>query len=167
MQYAFFMIPVMDTQAAEEELNRFLRGCRPVSAHRELVHAPGGAYWALCVEYLDGAGGGGASGKPGGRPRVDYKEVLSEADFAVYSRLRERRRELAEQEAVPVYAVCTNEQLAEMAKRRVSTPAGLQEIEGFGEAKTAKYAARFLDILSSAVETHDAGSTSETTKEPN
>ncbi|HOH31361.1 MAG TPA: HRDC domain-containing protein [Candidatus Hydrogenedentes bacterium] len=166
MQYKFFGIPAMGVEQAEAELNVFLRGHRVTAVQRELVREGGGAYWALCVEYIEGAGGA-VPGKAGSRPRVDYKEVLSEADFAVYSRLRERRRELAEQEAVPVYAVCTNEQLAEMAKRRVSTPAGLQEIEGFGEAKTAKYAARFLDILSSAVETHDSGSTSETTKEPN
>jgi len=146
MQYKFFGIPAAGAEQAEAELNAFLRGHRVTAVHRELVREGSAAFWALCVEYLEGAGGSG-SGKGGGRPRVDYKEVLSEADFAVYSRLRERRRELAEKEAVPVYAVCTNEQLAEMAKRRVSTPAGLQEIEGFGEAKAAKYAAGLLEIL--------------------
>ncbi|OQC01933.1 MAG: ATP-dependent DNA helicase RecQ [Candidatus Hydrogenedentes bacterium ADurb.Bin101] len=75
----------------------------------------------------------------------------------MYSRLRERRRELAEQEAVPVYAVCTNEQLAEMAKRRVSTPGGLQEIEGFGEAKAAKYAAGLLEVLGASGASNEAG----------
>ncbi len=166
MQYKFFGIPATDAAEAEAELNAFLRGHRVTTVQRELVLEVGGAYWALCVEYIEGPGGV-ASGKGSGRPRVDYKEVLSEEDFAVYSRLRERRRELAEQEAVPVYAVCTNEQLAEMAKRRVSTAAGLQEIEGFGEAKAAKYAAGFLDILAPPVETHDSGTASETTKEPN
>lgn len=156
MQYKFFDIPAADAEQAEAELNVFLRGHRVITVQRELVREAGGAYWALCVEYLEGAGGSG-SGKAGGRPRVDYKEVLSEEDFAVYSRLRERRRELAEKEAVPVYAVCTNEQLAEMAKRRATTPAGLQEIEGFGEAKAAKYGASFLEILAASGEVHEAG----------
>jgi len=155
MQYKFFGVPAAGAEQAEAELNAFLRGHRVTAVHRELVRE-GGAYWALCVEYLEGAGGG-ASGKPGGRPRVDYKEVLSEADFAVYSRLRERRRELAEKEAVPVYAVCTNEQLAEMAKRRVTTPAGLQEIEGFGEAKAAKYAAGLLEVMGASGAPDEAG----------
>ncbi len=153
MQYRFFDIPAADAEQAEQDLNRFVRGHRVVSVQRELVREAGGAYWALCVEYLEGAGGSGA-GKAGGRPRVDYKEVLSEEDFALYSRLRERRRELAEKEAVPVYAVCTNEQLAEMVKRRAAGAAGLREIDGFGEAKAAKYGASFLEILAPAGETH-------------
>ncbi|HOC70672.1 MAG TPA: HRDC domain-containing protein [Candidatus Hydrogenedentes bacterium] len=156
MQYKFFGIPAMGVEQAEAELNVFLRGHRVTAVQRELVREGGGAYWALCVEYIEGAGGA-VPGKAGSRPRVDYKEVLSEADFAVYSRLRERRRELAEQEAVPVYAVCTNEQLAEMAKRRVSTPGGLQEIEGFGEAKAAKYAAGLLEVLGASGASNEAG----------
>jgi len=90
-------------------------------------------------------------------PDVSVEHMAEKADFAVYSRLRERRRELAEQEAVPVYAVCTNEQLAEMAKRRVSTPGGLQEIEGFGEAKAAKYAAGLLEVLGASGASNEAG----------
>jgi len=156
MQYKFFGIPAAGADQAEAELNAFLRGHRVTTVQRELVREGGAAFWALCVEYIEGAGGG-PSGKGGGRPRVDYKEVLSEEDFAVYSRLRERRRELAEKAAVPVYAVCTNEQLAEMAKRRVSTPAGLQEIEGFGEAKAAKYASGFLEVLGGSGQSDEAG----------
>ena len=156
MQYKLFGISAMGAEQAEAELNVFLRGHRVTAVQRGLVREGGGAYWALCVEYIEGAGGA-VPGKAGSRPRVDYKEVLSEADFAVYSRLRERRRELAEQEAVPVYAVCTNEQLAEMAKRRVSTPGGLQEIEGFGEAKAAKYAAGLLEVLGASGASNEAG----------
>jgi len=155
MQYKFFDIPAADANQAEEELNRFVRGHRVITVQRELVREAGGAYWALCVEYLEGTGASG-SGKTGGRPRVDYKEVLSEDDFALFSRLRERRRELAEKDAIPVYAVCTNEQLAAIAQRRPATLAGLQEIEGLGEGKVAKYGASFLEILAPAGETHEA-----------
>jgi hypothetical protein len=42
------------------------------------------------VEYLDGAGAGGLL--PGGRPKIDYKEVLKPEEFEVFSRLREWRR---------------------------------------------------------------------------
>ena len=53
----------------------------------------------------------------GGRPRVDYKEILSADEFAVFVRLREVRKQLAATEAIPVYAVCTNEQLAAYRNR--------------------------------------------------
>ena len=49
--------------------------------------------------------------------RIDYKEVLDEKTFALFSKLREKRKVLAEKDAVPVYSVFTNEQLAQMAQR--------------------------------------------------
>ena len=51
----------------------------------------------------------------GGKQRVDYKEVLSPADFALFAKLRDWRKATAEQEGIPVYAVLTNEQLAAIA----------------------------------------------------
>ena len=87
-------------------------------------------------------------GKYSGRSkRVDYKEVLSEGDFAAYARLREARKALAAAEAIPVYAVCTNEQMAAMAKERPSSLSGLKEIDGFGEAKAAKYREALLAAM--------------------
>ncbi|HOH49506.1 MAG TPA: HRDC domain-containing protein [Candidatus Hydrogenedentes bacterium] len=144
--YKFFVVPVGDSEQGEQELNRFLRGRRIITAHKELVRDGGSVYWAFCVEYIEN---GAPSGQQKGpeKARVDYKEVLGEADFALFTRLRDRRRELADAEAVPVYAVCTNEHLAEMARRKPKTLTGLREIDGFGEAKAGKYGAGFLDIL--------------------
>lgn len=39
---------------------------------------------------------------------MDYKEILSEDDFAVFVRLRDARKELAGKEAIPV-TVCCND----------------------------------------------------------
>lgn len=86
--------------------------------------------------------------RPSGKSRrVDYKEVLSEEDFALFAKLREERKKLAAAEAVPVYAVCINEQMAEMAKNKPLTAAALKEINGFGEAKAGKYGEAFLNGL--------------------
>ena len=81
---------------------------------------------------------------------MDYKEILSADDFAVFVRLREARKELAAKEAIPVYAVCTNEQLAEMAKDRAATMADLKKIDGFGDAKAEKYGEAFLAAMREA-----------------
>ena len=40
--------------------------------------------------------------------RVDYKTVLSPDEFVIFSRLRELRKELAELQSVPIYALFTN-----------------------------------------------------------
>lgn len=148
MQLKFFSIPVADPGELEEEANRFLRGHRVLSVQRQLVQEAGSAYWAICIEYIEGVPTGkGFGGKNNGKQRIDYREILEPEVFEVFSKLREKRKELAEREAVPLYAVCTNEQLAEMAKRKVTSKAGLLEIEGLGEAKAAKYGDSLLAIL--------------------
>lgn len=101
------------------------------------------------MEYLEGPApsGPGAGEGRGGKQRVDYKEVLSPEDFALFARLRDWRKATAEQEGIPVYAVLTNEQLATMATQRPDSLAGLKEIDGLGEGKAGKYGAAVLDVV--------------------
>lgn len=143
MQFKYFAIPAIHPGSLEEELNRFLRGRRVLTVRHELVESEGTPYWVLFVEYLDGmVSPPGPRGS--GAERVDYKQILSEPDFALFARLRELRKKIAQSESIPVYAIFTNEQLAEMAKRRPESMAGLGEIEGIGEARMEKYGAVFL-----------------------
>jgi superfamily II DNA helicase RecQ len=145
MQFRLFSIPATGDAGAEEELNRFLRSHRAVSIQRELVKNGDTACWCFCVEYL--LSSPVPEGKGCGRPRVDYKEILSADDFAVFVRLREARKQAAGKEAMPVYAVCTNEHLAEMARGRASSTADLKKIDGFGDAKAEKYGEAFLAAI--------------------
>jgi superfamily II DNA helicase RecQ len=46
--------------------------------------------------------------------KIDYREKLSPEDFDVFSKIREIRKQLAAADSVPVYTICTNEQLAQM-----------------------------------------------------
>ena len=109
---------------------------------RTFVSAPA-AGWAFCIEYLDGpVDGGRRSGK-----RIDYKELLSPDQFTVFSRLRETRKRLAEEEGVPVYAVFTNEQLAAIVRAGIKEVSGLTKIQGVGEAKTEKYGAAMVAAI--------------------
>jgi len=64
---------------------------------------------------------------------VDYKEDLEPAHFAVFSRMRKRRKELAEADGRPAYAVCTDSQLAAMAAKDSLTVADLKSIDGIAE----------------------------------
>ena len=158
MQFKLFSIPATGDAEAEEELNRFLRSHRAVSVQKELVQGGQTAYWCFCIEYLLGSP---PEMKAGGRARVDYKELLSAEDFAVFVRLRDARKQLAGKEAIPVYAVCTNEQLAEMAKARAATLADLKKINGLGDVKAEKYGETFLATI------RDTGTrTDETGRQP-
>ena len=83
--------------------------------------------------------------------RVDYKEILSPEDFLVFSRLRELRKKVAEAQGIPVYAVFTNDQLAEMARKRPQTDADLKKLDGIGEGKCGKFGEPFIKALSGMV----------------
>jgi superfamily II DNA helicase RecQ len=159
MQLKFFKIPAHDAGGFAEELNAFLRGHRILSVEREFCHDSGGAYWAVCVEYLVAVPTGAAASANGtGKGKIDYRERLSAEDFTVFSALREVRKELAERDGVPVYAVFTNEQIAEMVTRKANSLAALRQIDGVGDSRIEKYGDRFVAVLLQGERTHPAGS---------
>jgi len=148
MQLKLFVIPIKNVSEAEAEMNGFLRGHRVLAVKKEFVADGENSFWTFCVEYLDGTAavtGGTGSGQK--VPKVDYKEELKPEEFEVFSRLRDWRKVTAEKEGVPVYAVLTNGQLAQMVQRKITTKAGLKEIEGVGDARVDKYAEALLRLL--------------------
>lgn len=156
MQLRAFMIPLHDAGAATEEVNAFLRTNRILSVDRHFVQDGANSIWAICVSYLEDVQRPQAANSK--RPKVDYREVLSADDFALFAKLRNLRKELAEREAVPAYALFTNEHLAEMVQRRVSNASALKEIDGIGDARVEKYGAAFIALLSAEESSRHNGS---------
>jgi superfamily II DNA helicase RecQ len=112
--------------------------------------------WALAVTWIEGdvpsaAGATDATVRRAEGRKVDYREVLSPAEFTVYDRLRQLRKQLAEAEGLPPYAVFTNEQLAAMVQQRVLNQQALGAIDGVGEGRIARYAAAVLAVLRDAL----------------
>jgi len=144
MQIALFTVSPGDTPA-QEDLNRFLRSHRVLTLDRQWT----GTAWTFCATYQLGPATptSPAHGKPA--EKIDYKTVLDAPTFARFSRLRELRKSLAEREALPAYAVFTNEQLAAIA--RLPEPvslAALGQIDGIGSARLEKYGSGILQALS-------------------
>lgn len=147
MQLKFFTIPAVSESSSvmEEELNAFLRGHRVLNIQHELVNNGQTCCWCCCVEYIEGS-------KPAegvrntGKEKVDYRNVLNERDFERFRILRECRKILAEEEAVPAYAVFLDEHLAAMAQKDELDVAMLKTINGVGEKKTEKYGKRFIEL---------------------
>ena len=149
VQMRFFLIPMRSLREAEEELNHFLGGVRVVHIHREFVDQGDNSFWSIAVEYLTGdSAQAGPFGGGKQRGRVDYKEVLSPEEFALFAMLRDWRKQKAAEEAVPVYQVFTNHQLATMVERGVTSKSELMEIEGIGEGRVEKYGESVIEILS-------------------
>lgn len=131
-------------ECACEELNAFLAAHRIVKVERLFESGA----WHFLVEYDERESV--AVGRAGKGPKVDYREVLSEEDFAVFVRLRDVRKRLAEREGAAVFAVATNEQLAQFVKERAASLAALQAVSGFGPARAEKYGEAFLAVLREA-----------------
>ena len=147
MQLKLFILPVKNLSAAEAEMNAFLRSHRVLAVKKEFVSDGENSFWTFCVEYLESRSGVTGGTSLSGRPKVDYKEVLKPDEFEVFSRLREWRKGVAEKEGVPVYTVLTNEQLAQIIQKKVSSKAALKEIEGVGDARVEKYGEAVLETL--------------------
>ncbi|MEQ8278588.1 MAG: HRDC domain-containing protein [Deltaproteobacteria bacterium] len=148
MKLEFFTIPVLDPRPGWEALNKFLAQRNVLAVDRHLVTEHGAATWAICVTYADAARAEETTTTTTSRsPKVDYREVLSESDFAVFARLRELRKRKAAEAGVPLYSVFTNEQLAQMVTDRMTSKAALGRISGVSERRVDKYGAAFLGLL--------------------
>ncbi len=147
MRLHFVTVPVFEPRQAQVELNSFLSSHRVLTVDRELVTDGSHSAWAICITYLDQAEPSSQKQSTKRAPRVDYREVLPEAQFQVFAKLRNLRKTIAEKEGVPVYAVFSNEQLAEMVTRSVRSLNELEAIAGVGPARRAKYGQAFLKLL--------------------
>lgn len=143
MKFQFFTIPVHGGDDGQDELNAFCAGHKVATVEKQFVANGDESFWAVCVTYVEGAKKPALSRKN----KIDYREVLNEQDFAVYAKLRTLRKQLAEKEGVPAYALFTNEQLATMVRRRVTTLAALGTVDGVGKARLDKYGDHFITLL--------------------
>lgn len=153
MRFHVITVPVERPAEALEELNAFLARHRVLSVDRQLIHDGARSAWSFCVTWvpLDGDAEGDGADDAAKKGRVDYREVLDEQDFAVFAKLRDLRKRTCEREGVPPYALFTNEQLAEMVRRKVATVADLGRIHGVGPARVERYGAAFVEVLRAAL----------------
>ncbi len=146
MQVKLFVLPVFADKDCVEELNLFLRSNRVLEIKKDFVNAPSGQYWAFCVTYLPM----GSHQMPvtERREKVDYRNVLSEVEFERFSALRKIRKRIADDDAVPPYAVFTDAELSEIARFEEVTPDLLLKIGGIGKRKVEKYGNEMCRLLS-------------------
>lgn len=161
MRFHVATIPVIGGAEAERELNAFLASHRVVAVERHLVTDGPASLWTFCVTYTTDGHAGSARPEQGRKGRVDYKDVLTPEQFAIFARLREARKVMADQEGIPPYAVFTNEQLAEIVQRHVTTLADLAGIDGVGPARVERYGRQVVDVVSASVVPRPAASARE------
>jgi superfamily II DNA helicase RecQ len=143
MQIQIFNVPLTDAGESMADMNRFLAGHKVLEVEQRFFQNEKGGCWSFCVRYLPTA----ANVQNASKEKVDYKQVLSEAEFAIFSKLREIRKQIATTDAVPAYAVFTDEELAGIAKLPIIEENKLMTIKGIGEKKVAKYGKQLVAMF--------------------
>jgi len=145
-QYASFYVSPFGEKSVTDELNSFLRSHRIVNVEKRLIDGERGTGWVFLVEYgnTDTKNSAGSSSQ-----RIDYREVLNPVEYALYDKLRDLRKQIAEKSGIPIYAVFTNDQLAGMVKKPPKTAKDLLSISGVGEARVKQYGETFISLFSS------------------
>jgi len=143
MQIKLFFIGIASFDEGNEELNKFLRSKKIVSMESNFVSHDNYCGWAFTVQYLDVMHNNSYASP---KEKIDYKNILDETTFAKFSKLREIRKKLSNEDAVPAYAIFTNEELAEIAKLPELTEKEMLQIQGIGEKKIEKYGRKMIEI---------------------
>jgi superfamily II DNA helicase RecQ len=138
MQVRIFTVPVHDDGSAVAELNRFLAGHRVVEIERKFYANDLGGYWSFCIVFTGAVQTASASALQY-KQKVDYKAILGEAEFTAFTQLRAIRKQLAEEDAVPAYAVFTDEELATIARMPDLKPQDMKAIPGIGIKRMERY----------------------------
>lgn len=144
MQIKIFTVPIVGSEAVNEELNAFLRGKKVLQVEQQLVQGTRGNYWSFCVRYLESQSTKIDTGK---KQRKDYKRELSEAAFARFARFRAVRKDVAKADGIPPFAVFTDEELAGIAQLEELTPVTMKTVKGVGDKKVEKYADHLIRAL--------------------
>lgn len=146
MQYKFFSVPAINSELSgqEEEFNSFLRSHRIINVQRELINNGANSFWSCCVEFIENNSTSFTKGAI--KEKVDYRSLLSEEEFIKFKLLRECRKQIAEEEAIPPFAIFLDEHLAGMVKLPQIDLISLRKINGVGEKKVEKYGSRFLEL---------------------
>ncbi len=146
MQLKFFTIPIHDNGAAEREMNVFLKSQKILEVLPSFNASANGASWNICVKYIETAQPFNKSGSV----KVDYRETLQPAVFALFSKLRVIRKQISTDEGIPAYAVFTDEELIGISGLPELNPASLHTVNGIGEKKLEKYGARMIEMFNNS-----------------
>ena len=160
MQIKIFTVPVVTDERDLEELNHFLRSHKVIDVKREITQYNGNGCWTFCITYMSDNHTVSPRDSEGKQKKIDYKEVLEPAAFDRFAHMRKLRKEIAERDAVPAYAVFTDTELAEMAKKEQLTKNAIESIPGIGKKRAEKYGLEFCQMGQTA-QSNEAEGTSD------
>lgn len=147
MQIRIFTIPIGDIGEMSQEMNVFLRSHKILTIEKQFLSVGLEGVWTFCVTYLDD----NIHQETKDSDKRDYQKELEPAAAAVYSQLRDIRKNMASDAAVPPYIIFSNFELAEFAKIVVSdaelTEKTMMNVKGVGKQKVNAYGKRLIELF--------------------
>ena len=142
MPFKVFQYP-LPTDSDLPDLNEYLASHRIATIRQKIVNCGGTAMLIFVVEIPLSS----TTSVSKGNSRTDYREQLTTAEFFVFSRLRDLRKKIANDEGVPVYSVFTNAQLAQIVREKMTTMTQFATVEGIGKARLDKYGPELCAVM--------------------
>jgi superfamily II DNA helicase RecQ len=139
MRVKIFNIPITDIGSVEQEMNNFLSNHKVLEMEQHFYNNNNAAYWSFCIRYILSNTSMATSKK-----KIDYRAILDENTFTVFSKLREGRKIIAAKDGVPAYAVFTDKELADIAQMPILDVNKLIAIKGVGDKKVEKYGEQLI-----------------------
>jgi len=96
MQIQIFTIQAIENKEEILKMNSFLCSHKIIDIEKQFVNNGNDSFWSFCTRYIN-SDKQTSSGYQ--KEKVDYKEILDEKSFAVFSKLREIRKEIAKAES--------------------------------------------------------------------
>jgi superfamily II DNA helicase RecQ len=120
----------MEVVSVKKTANEFVTGKSP--------------YWSVLVYHEDPES---VKTKAAAKQKTAADAELSPEEREVYSALRQWRQDKATASEMPVYLICTNAELATVAKMKPRNLDDLTSLKGFGSQRVAKYGEDILSVL--------------------
>ena len=108
--------------------------------------------WALLLSYREIQ----RPGEKKGEARKDWRADLDEPGRQLFDELRGWRAKACQRDGLPPYLICTNRQIAEIARTPARTKADLHAIHGLGQTKIDRWGEEMLAVVSTVVDAGDA-----------
>ena len=135
MNKRFFIIPVRDCDDAQDEYNSFASSVRLVKVRERFIEEGLDSFWCISADFIEKSC---SKAKKSGenKTKVDYKEKLPAHIFTLYANLRDWRNQEAARSGLIPYSVFTNEELAQMATKKVRSKEEMRTVKGVGDFRT-------------------------------
>ncbi|MGL4993040.1 MAG: HRDC domain-containing protein [Bacteroidales bacterium] len=151
MQYYIGTIPVVGGEEELELFNRFLRSNKVLKVDKELITQGDSSYWTFCVTYIFNSSTTGSALPNDRKERKDYRLLLSEEHFSIFSKLRVYRKQLAETNAIPAYSVFTDAELSEIAKLTPIDEKEMLGIDRIGLKRVDKFGSHLAKLYNDSL----------------